>query len=165
MNRLQLMQRARSLTRDLGNSFFREEDVVNYVNEGIERIKQRIPSLRQMPLLNDHLQKVDYLPEHWHHLIAVYCASRLCTHDERHYQAGTFMNEFETKLDELLADINNGDEIITDPDGNVVPLKPTDAYVKNNYFFVKDGSVRDWKPYDGSPTELPDPEDEGEVIM
>lgn len=165
MNRLELTQRARSLVRDLGNSFFREDDVINYLNEGIERVGQRIPALRNMSLLQIATQEVDYMPKHWQHLLAVYCASRLCTHDERFYQAGTFMNEFETKIDELLADINNGDEVITDPDGNVVEIKPADAYVRNNYFFVKDGGVRDWTRYDGKPKVLEDPEDEGEVIM
>lgn len=166
MNRLELMQRSRSLVRDISNSFFREDDVVNYLNEGIDRIAQRIPIFTAMPYLLNNLQEVTYLPKQWQHLLAIYCASRLCTHDERHYQAGTFMNEFETKLDDLSASIDSGDTAIVDENGNEVKQPFKDQYVRNNYFMVRDGGVRDWTRYDGNPQELPNDEEgpEGAIM-
>lgn len=161
MNRLELMQRVRSLVRDLGNSFFREDDVINYLNEGIERVAQRIPSLQNMSLLKNHLQVVDYMPRQWQHILALYCASRLCTHDERHYQAGTFMNEFETKLDELAGDILSGEQKVFAPDGTEVTILPSDTYVRNNYFLTSNDTVRDYKKWNDSAL----PDDEDEVIM
>ena len=35
MNRLDLIRRVRSLTRDFSNAIFRESDIVDYINEGI----------------------------------------------------------------------------------------------------------------------------------
>lgn len=164
MNRLELMQRSRSLVRDISNSFFREDDIVNYLNEGIDRIAQRIPIFTAMPYLTNNLQEVTYLPKQWQHLLAVYCAARLCTHDERHYQAGTFMNEFETKLEDLSASIDNHDTAVVDGDGNPVEQRMTDQYVRNNYFMLNDGVVRDWTRYDG-PKDLDDDEGPEGAIM
>lgn len=141
MNRLELMQRTRSLVRDISNSFFREDDIINYLNEGIERVGQRISELKDMPLLLNRLDEVQLLPRQWHHLLAVYCASRLCTHDERHYQAGTFMNEFETKLDELSGLVNSGEVEIVDADGNLVDANRKHEYVSNRYFMNRHGRI------------------------
>lgn len=141
MNRLDLAQRSRSLVRDLSNSFFRDVDITNYLNEGIDRIAQIIPELENMPYLNHHTQEVTYLPKKWQHLLAIYCASRLCAQDERHYQAGTFMNEFETKLDKLASDVISGDIEILDEEGNPVDITRKPVYVRNRYFTNKRGFV------------------------
>lgn len=134
MNRLELMLRARSLVRDFTNSFFREQDIVNYLNEGIERVMQIIPELKDMTPFSGPTDEVKYLPRQYHHLLAVYCASRLASQDERHFQAGNFMNEFETKLDTLKASLLNGEIEIIDP----VTGEPIDSvreeYVVNRYF-------------------------------
>ena len=142
MNRTDLSLRVRSLTRDLTNGFFREVDIVNYLNEGVDRIGQRIPQLSGMSYLTEPLQEVDLLPRQWQHLLAVYCSARLCTQDERHYQAGVFMNEFETKLDELINKIDGGEIIITDAEGNVVEDTRKNEYVFDNYFANKNGIVK-----------------------
>ena len=115
MNQIEIIKRSRNMIRDLTSALFREQDVQAYINEGIERVGQVIPELTIMPLLTTHLDEVIYMPRHYQHLLAIYTASRLCTQDERHYQAGTFMNEFETKLAQLSDDINNGEVEILDP--------------------------------------------------
>jgi len=144
MNRLELILRTRSLVRDISNSFFRESDVIDYLNEGIERIGQVIPELREMPLLLNREAPVTRLPRSYHHLLALYSAARLCSQDERHYQAGTFMNEFETKLGMLAMDVLNGETEILDENGEPVVVNRKNDHVRNDYFFVG-GMVRPYR--------------------
>lgn len=118
MKRLELIRRVRSLTRDFSNSIFREQDIIDFLNEGINRFKQLIPELRGINKLLANQQEVNLIPEEYQHLLAVYATSRCFNQDERHYQATTYMNEFEIKLDELKESIMNGDITITDENGN-----------------------------------------------
>lgn len=118
MKRLELIRRVRSLTRDFSNSIFREQDIIDFLNEGIDRFKQLIPELRGINKLLANQQEVNLIPEEYQHLLAVYATSRCFNQDERHYQATTYMNEFEIKLDELKESIMNGDITITDENGN-----------------------------------------------
>ena len=135
MNRLDLIGRVRSLTRDFSNSIFRESDIVDYINEGINRIIQVIPELSGLSELTDNAQSPDLLPKQYHHLLALYSASRCFGQDERHYQASNFMNEFETKLDEMKVSIEEGRIKIIDPQTNQ-PINSTyeSDYVVDNYF-------------------------------
>lgn len=135
MKRLDLIVRVRSLTRDFSNSIFRESDIVDYINEGINRIRQVIPELSGLSELTDNAQSPDLLPEQYHHLLALYSASRCFGQDERHYQASNFMNEFETKLDEMKVSIEEGRIKIIDPQTNQ-PINSTyePDYVVDNYF-------------------------------
>lgn len=137
MNRLDLSLRVRSLTRDFSNAIFREADVHDYINEGINRTKQLIPQLRDMKPLTTGLQEVEHLPVEYHHLLAVYCASRCFAQDGQNYQASTLMNEFEQKFDGLKQDIENGEIIIKDKNGNEVTHTYKVDYVHNNYFLTK----------------------------
>lgn len=135
MNRTDLSLRVRSLLRDLTNSFFREVDINNYLNEGIERVQQIIPELRMMQPLGNAMDEVKYMPRPYQHLLAVYCSARLCTQDERHYQAGVFMNEFETKLEELKTGIQIGEIDVIDPETGLPIIFPgKHEYVVNKYF-------------------------------
>ena len=120
MTRTEIIRRVRSLTRDITNSIFREQDIIDFINEGVNRFIQVIPELRNMELLHIKGQTPNLLPAQYHHLLAIYSASRCFGQDERHYQATTFMNEFETKLNELKIDIENGDVIIVDENGDLV---------------------------------------------
>ena len=115
MTRLDLIQRVRAITRDLSNSIFREQDIVAFINEGIDRFKQYIPELINMGYLYENTAIPQYLPTQYHQLLAVYCCSRCFSQDERHYQATTMMNEFETKLEELKAAIDGGTVTVIDP--------------------------------------------------
>lgn len=116
MKRLEIIRRVRSLTRDFSNSIFREQDIIDFLNEGINRAKQIIPELKKEERLLTNQQELLYIPEEYRHLIAVYATARCFGQDEGHYQATTFMNEFEIKMDELRDKILNGDIIIVDPD-------------------------------------------------
>ena len=115
MRLLELIARVRTLTRDFTNSIFREQDIVDFINEGINRIKQIIPEMSGLKKLIGKEEVPLVLPEEYHHLLSVYAASRCFGQDERHYQATTLMNEFEIKLDKLKENIENGVIVITDP--------------------------------------------------
>lgn len=142
MNRLQLIQRVRSITRDLSNAIFREVDIVDYINEGIDRMRMVVPEFETLSYLELNTEEPTMIPSHYHHLLAIYSASRCFGQDERHYQASTYMNEFETKLDQLNADIESGRIIIKDPETGVpiVKINSTD-YVVDNYFAKRNGLI------------------------
>lgn len=120
MNRLQITQRVRTLTRDLTNSIFREQDIIDFINEGIARFIQVIPELKGMSMLYTHTAEPTLLPLEYRHLLALYSSSRCFSQDERHYQATTLMNEFEVKLEELRTNIENGIVVILDANGKAI---------------------------------------------
>ena len=130
MNRLKLIQRVRSMTRDFTNATFRENDIIDFINEGINRFKQIIPEVKKEELLLSNQQKLKYIPEEFQELLVIYSTSRCFSQDERHYQATTLMNEFEVKLDELREAIDNGIHNILDPDtGEVITMDLEVEYV------------------------------------
>ena len=129
MNRTQIVQKVRALTRDFSNSIFREQDIIDFMNEGIDRCKQIIPELRTMTHLLTSQQEIKLLPPQYHHLLAVYSTSRCFGQDERHYQASTHMNEFEVKMDELKTAIANGEIVIVDDSGNAIEIDVDVDYV------------------------------------
>lgn len=120
MNRLKLVQRTRTLTRDFSNSIFRETDIIDFINEGISRFIQVLPELKNTPKLLVNEQEPKPIPEQYQHILAVYSASRCFSQDERHYQATTLMNEFEVKLEEFKQAVLNGDVVLVDEDGNPI---------------------------------------------
>ena len=136
MNRLELIKRVRNLTRDLSNSIFRENDIIEFLNEGVDRVRQIVPELSSMPHLELHEDVPKYLPESHHSLIALYATSRCFTQDERHYQATNFMNEFEIKMEEFTQNVESG-RIKINVDGVDISAGNANDYVVNNYFDVK----------------------------
>lgn len=134
MNRLEMIQRVRSHTRDLTNSVFREVDIVAFLNEGIDRIIQVIPEFADMlPLMaNDEVPII--LPKQYHHLIPVYSTARCFGQDDRPYQSGTLMNEFETKLAKLEADLRSGELVVLDPETGLNIIAGNAEYILNTYY-------------------------------
>lgn len=136
MNRTDLTLRVRSMTRDFSGSVFRDTDVFMYLNEGIDRFKQVIEELKAQTYLNQPNDEPSMIPEQYQSLLALYSTSRCFGQDDRHYQAGTYMNEFETKLQELSAKIESGEVEIIDPvTGEPITSEAKDEYVRDNYFF------------------------------
>jgi hypothetical protein len=134
MNRGDLIRRVRSLTRDFSNSIFREVDIVDYINEAVNRCKQIIPELQGMKELTSNDVSPILLPNEYHSLLAVYSASRCFGQDERHYQSSNFMNEFEVKMDELKSKIEDGTIVIVDSNGDTVSSTLENDYVVDVYF-------------------------------
>lgn len=133
MNLIELMNKVRRYTRDTTGSLFASEDIQDFLNEGIDRIRA-IPELRNMVKLQTNTDEVNLLPDEYQYFIALYGASRCFTQDEQHYQAEQFMSEFESKLYNLEKDIGSGKIEIKDPSGNtIVDTSRFDA-VENVYF-------------------------------
>ena len=137
MNRNELVSRVKSNVRDFDGNTFKEKDIINYINESIDRVKQIIPELNAMEYLNIGEDTPILLPNSYHHLLSVYSTARCFAQDERHYQAATLMNEFEVKLQSLRDDIYNGDIIITDKYGDELDIFGKPFYVYDNYFNKK----------------------------
>lgn len=138
MTLLELIRDVRRLTRDFSNSVFREEDIISFLNNGINRIKQVIPSLVGMKKLSAKTDVVILLPDMYEDLLPIYATSRCFMQDENFYQATTYMNEFEQKLSELLSKIENGEIVIMDANGNAIGTSlemdsVTDVYFKKVY--------------------------------
>lgn len=135
VNQLELIKRVRQYTRDFSGMTFTDEDVLAFINEGIDRVAEIMPEFAPMLYLSNASQVPDYLPKQYHHLLSVYSASRCYFQDERHYQASNLMNEFEIKLADVQAKIEAGEITIYDPLGNVVDFGTGDTdYVVNTYY-------------------------------
>jgi hypothetical protein len=134
MNRSQLVNRVRSLTRDFSGTTFRTEDVQDFLNEGIDRLMQLSPIFESMQYLEGDTDIPTYLPKQYHSLLSIFASARLFAQDERAYQATTLMNEFELKLEELRSRMTEGTIKIFDPQGVEVDLDNAPFYVEDNYF-------------------------------
>lgn len=140
----ELVQKVRRYTRDTTGSLFVQQDIVDFINEGLDRTKQVVKHFKNASYLRSNSDEVELIPEQYQHLLSVYSASRCFAQDEQQYQATTYMNEFEAKLNELLQAILSGDIVITDKDGNVVD---SDGNLGLDYvvdiYFAKNGGDTD----------------------
>ena len=100
-----LIDRVRQYTRDTTGSLFTQDDIVSFINEGIDRTRRltHFSTLTDEPIL---------LPNEYHHLLAIYAASRCFTQDEQLQLAEQFMNEYEYKTQEVELLINEGELVI-----------------------------------------------------
>lgn len=135
MNLKNLRIKVRAHARDFNNTIFRTQDIDLFLNEGIDRIIQVIPQLVNMSYLENEDDMVEIIPREYSHMLATYATSRLFGQDERHYEATTFMNEFELKLNEFKEKVQNGEVILLDPitGENLETDLPMD-YVSDVYF-------------------------------
>lgn len=143
MNRLEIIKRVRKNIFDEDSDTFTSETIIDYINEGIDRLKQIIIDLDEMNYLNNDSDIPKFLPSKYHHLIALYSTSRCFSQDERYYQAANYMNEFEVKTEELNLKIENGEIIIRDEfdDYGDETTNNEVEYVVDNYFIKRNGVV------------------------
>ena len=128
-----LVTRVRSYTRDTTGTLFELSDIENFINEGIDKLRQ-IKSLETMATLTNDEQSVDLLPPQYHYCLAVYSASRCFSQDEQHYLAQTFAEEFNGLYDLIELGIKEGTIVITDSGGNVLNDDISLDGVTNVYF-------------------------------
>ena len=128
-----LVARVRSYTRDTTGTLFELTDIENFINEGIDKLKQ-IKALETMATLTSDEQSVDLLPPQYHYCLAVYSASRCFSQDEQHYLAQTFAEEFNGLYDLIELGIKEGTIVITDSGGNVLNDDISLDGVTNVYF-------------------------------
>lgn len=134
MNLKDLNQRVRSYTRDFNESIYRKQDIDNYIIEACNRLRS-IPELLTMRDPTS-LNSPTILPNEYHYLIALYSASRCFFQDEQDYRAGTLMNEFELKMEELRSKIENGEIKLKDELGQEIKPDTSGAidYIDDVYF-------------------------------
>lgn len=135
MNHANLRTKVRAHARDFNGTIFRQEDITLFLNEGIDRMIQIMPQLSNMTYLVEDEDLVTIIPKEYSHLLANYCIARLMNQDERHYEATTFMNEFEIKFAEFKEKVENGEIELLDPitGDSLASTLPVD-YVTNAYF-------------------------------
>ena len=103
-----LIDRIRAYTNDSTGSVFTQENIIAFINEGIDRTR-RFKVFRDMEHLTSLSDEPIYLPSQYHHLLALYGASRCFSQDEQVYVAEQFMNEYEYKMSEVELLINSGE--------------------------------------------------------
>ena len=128
-----LVTRVRSYTRDTTGTLFELSDIENFINEGIDKLRQ-IKSLETMANLTNDEQSVDLLPPQYHYCLAVYSASRCFSQDEQHYLAQTFAEEFNGLYDLIELGIKEGTIVIADDGGNPINNDISMDGVTNVYF-------------------------------
>lgn len=135
MDLKEIINQVRSYSRDFNGTIFREEDIILFANEGVDRIVQVFPILSNMPYLVEKEDFPGHIPLSYHHLLSIYSVSRLFSQDERHYEATNYMNEFEIKLEEFKEKVDNGEVQLRDPEtGEVLEGSLGTDYVVDNYF-------------------------------
>jgi len=125
-----MITRVRQYTRDITGSLFTQDDIIAFINEGVDRTK-RYKYFKGMEYLTSLSDEPILLPSEYHHLLAIYGASRCFTQDEQNYLAQQFMNEYEYKTSEMEQLINDGELVIEGYDES--NNKPFDA-VEDVYF-------------------------------
>lgn len=131
----ELHSKVRSHGRDFNKTIFRAEDITMFLNEGIDRFAQVMPMLTNVPYLYADDDEVEMIPKEYVHLLANYAIARLMMQDERHYEATTFMNEFELKLGEFKEKVENGEAKLIDPiTGEQLDTSLDVDYVTNQYY-------------------------------
>ena len=128
-----LVTRVRSYTRDTTGTLFELSDIENFINEGIDKLRQ-IKSLETMATLTNDEQSVDLLPPQYHYCLAVYSASRCFSQDEQQYLAQTFAEEVNGLYDLIELGIKEGTIVIADDGGNPINNDISMDGVTNVYF-------------------------------
>ena len=143
MNLLDLVSKTRKYVRDLDGNIFQREDIIEFLNEGVDRFST-IPELKDITYLVNDEDVVNYLPTNQHYLLAVFASARCFEIDERFFQGTQKMNEFESKLEDLEIAIKGGEVSIVDEAGDVIQGDilvdyVSDVYHKKNYVDLDDG--------------------------
>lgn len=134
MNLSDLVDRTRMYSRDTNSFVFEIPNIISFINEAIERVRQ-YNVFEDMEYLSSNADVPTHLPPQYHYILSLYAASRCMAMDERFYESVELRNEFETIFSDLISEIQTGNITIYDGDGNIVEdgLIFTDA-VKNVYF-------------------------------
>lgn len=139
MNLLELREMTHIYTRDTNNYVFPDNYIDMFLNQAIDRLRQ-YKVFREMPYLKYSDDEVSFLPSQYHYILALFAASRCFDVDERFYEGVEKRNEFESLLDDLIADIQAGNITITDNDGNIVDDETNYIeYVTDAYFNLNQG--------------------------
>ena len=129
----ELINRTRVYTRDFTGSIFREADIDIFLREAFNRVKI-IPELKSLIYPATKLVEISVMPATHQYIFSLYASSRCFFQDEQDYRAGTLMNEFEVKLEELTSLIQSGQILVTGTDGLSVEVSSFNDSVVDEYF-------------------------------
>ena len=105
--------------RDTNGYVFPEDYIDMFINQAIDVLRQ-YPLFRGMKYLEESSDEPNLLPPNYHYMLAIFAASRCYDIDERFYEGVEKRNEFESLLDDLLAEIHAGNIVIYDEEGNII---------------------------------------------
>lgn len=131
-----LIKMTRTYCRDNNSYVFTEANIKMFINQAIDRIRQ-YKVFGDMPYLNSKSEQVKFLPEQYQYLLALFAAHRCYDTDERFYEGIEKRNEFEQVFSDLINEIEAGNVIITDAEGEALTdddLPNYIEYIKNEYF-------------------------------
>lgn len=129
-----LIKMTRTYTRDNNSYVFTEANIKMFINQAIDRIRQ-YKVFGDMPYLNNKTDSVSFIPEPYQYIIALFAAHRCYDTDERFYEGIEKRNEFEQVFSDLINEIEAGNIVIADAQGEVQDDMPNYIeYVKNEYF-------------------------------
>lgn len=128
-----LILRTRSYVRDKSGKRFPSDEITDYINEGIDRLRS-YNIFRDMPYVNDDADDIYYLPEEYQYALALYGASRCFAVDNDFYQEQQKRNEFENIFADMVARIESGEITISDMTGSKVEYTYPIGYVVDEYF-------------------------------
>lgn len=137
-----LVRMTRVYCRDNNANMFTDTNIIMFLNQGIDRLRQ-YKMFQGMSHLSNGTDEVTYLPEQYHYLLALFASSRCYDTDERFYEGIEKRNEFESSFSELINEIESGNIVISTPEGETVEAFPSYIeYVKDAYF-KPEGGVED----------------------
>ena len=126
--------------RDTNSYMFPDDDIDMFLNQAIDVLRQ-YPVFRSMKYLQDGDDEPELLPSYYHYMLALFASSRCYDIDERFYEGVEKRNEFESLLDDLIAEVQAGNITICDKDGNIV--EDTANYIDAVADVYFKGGVRD----------------------
>ena len=132
MNLPELIKRTRRYVRDTTSKRFTDEEISEYINEGIDRLRS-YPVLRDMPYI-DMDDDIYYLPDEYHYMLALYASSKCFAVDLDFYQEVQKRNEFENLFDDLISKIESGYIDILDMTMNPIDYTYPVDYITDEYF-------------------------------
>ena len=101
--------------KDNTQNIWTDADIKQFVNDAIALIRQAVPlyftTLYRVPYMQDDVESFDInIDEDYEMLIPLFASARCFEQDEQHYRAVQKMNEFETRLNVMVANIMESDE-------------------------------------------------------
>lgn len=129
----ELVSRVRSYTRDTTATLFSLSDVQDFINEGVDKLKQ-IKGLEEMTYLTNDNDIPKLLPPQYHYCLSVYGACRCFSQDEQHYLSQTFADEFNGLFELIELGIKEGTILIQKTDGTLADTSVDFDGVVDVYF-------------------------------
>jgi hypothetical protein len=130
----ELVSRTQAYARSKSSGTFSSTIIGEFLTEAIDQLRA-YSTFKNMPYIVLGGAGLSYLPTEYHYILSLYAASRCFDMDERFFEGTQKRNEFESKLQELIARVNMGDILLYDENGILVTDKTNVIdYIVDEYF-------------------------------